>query len=291
MVTATKINIADYGVDTSEFIASNKIKPYLQWFNPQSENYGFALDTKFVDVIDFKPDENWKLEDVDLQDENKQSFTGKMWFSRTPRMILLNGYVNALVSNKLQLKSDPMLMRLNSTKREVLYDKNVSKQDRTNPYYNLVILLVDKENNLLSPTPLIFKTTGKAKSIFKDKYKEFIDDSLKQFETVTSVKLPKQVPTCKFLSRFIFATKLAKGTITGDNGLSSKGTVISSYETINQDTFTNLVLPNDHPTLLHALSILPDLKSYLYPSVDANTGEVNLTAEDMAELREIGVEF
>jgi hypothetical protein len=288
----SKINVADYGVDTSEFIASNKVKPYLQWFNPQSENYGFALDPKFVEMIEFKPDENWNLEEVELQDEQKQSFTGKMWFSRHPRMILLNGYPDALISNEIKEKSDPMLMRLTTKgNREAIYDKNLSKEDRSDPYFTLVVLLVDKDNNLLSKSPLLFKTTGKAKSIFKDKYKEFIDDSLKQFSSLTGVALPKRIPTCKFTSKFIFSAELGKGTVTGKAGLSSKCTVVSSYETINQDNFTNLVLANDHPTLTHALSLLPELKSYVYPSVDANTGEVNLTAEDMAELREIGVEF
>lgn len=290
----SKINVADYGVDTSEFIASNKVKPYLQWFNPQSENYGFALDPKFVEMIEFKPDGNWNLEEVELQEKTPegkaQPFTGKMWFSRTPRMLLLNGYPDAMISNEIKIESDPMLMTLTTNNRVAMYDKNVSKEDRSDPFYTLVILLVDKDNNLLSKTPLIFKTTGLAKSIFKDKYKEFIDDSLKKFELITGTTLPKRIPTCKFTSKFIFSTQLGKGTVTGKNGLSSKATVVNSYEKVTEDNFTSLVLANDHPTLIHAHSILPNLKSYIYPSVDAD-GVVNLSAEDMAELQSIGVEF
>jgi hypothetical protein len=288
----TKINVSDYGVDVSDFAPTNAIKPYLQWFNPQSENYGFALDPKFVEVIGFKPDENWNLEDVELQDEDKGSFTGQMWFSRTPRMILLNGYQDALISNDNKIKSNPLLMQRKKTKEQkkgsvVFYDKEVFDKDKYEMFSILLVLLVDKENNLLSDTPLIFKTNGQAKSLFKNSYKEFIDDSLKQFEVLTKVTLPKQTPTCKFLSRFIFTSKLDKGTVTGKAGLSSKGTIVKSYETLTSDNFTNLVLPKDHPTLIHALSLLPDLKAYSYPSVDTNTGEINLTAQELKDLTEL----
>lgn len=289
----SKINVADYGVDVSDFAPSSSTRPYFQWFNPSSRNFGLAIDKKIADLIEFKPDVNWKLEDVRLKGENDTKITGQMWFSRSPRMLLLNGYPYAKVSNDIDINSDPLFMFNKESKKVTVYNGEQYKENKNNYdlFFVLVALFVDENNNLLSNTPLIFRTKGKAKSLFKEKYKEFVDDSIKKYQDLTGVTLPKQTPTCKFLSRFIFTPILEEGEVTGGNGMKSEATVVSTYGSLDKDNFTSLVLPKNHPTLNYALSLLPDLKSYIYPAIDSNTGEVNLTPEDMAELREIGVEF
>jgi hypothetical protein len=127
--------------------------------------------------------------------------------------------------------------------------------------------------------------------LIKTAYTEYINDSLKQFEQITGKILPKQTPTCKFTSRFIFCPTLIEGELSGDNnGLTSEATVVKGYEKITEANFSSLVLPNNHSTLSHAHSFLPQLKSYAHPPVDEN-GVVNLTAEDMATLSEAGIDF
>lgn len=287
------LNVADYGVDVADFSASTGSKPYFQWFNPSSRNHGLAIDKKIAELIDFKPDEEWKLEDVRLKGEGDSKITGQMWFNRKPRMILLNGYPYAQISNEIKENSDPLFMYNKESRKVTVYNGDDYKENKANYdlFFVLVALFVDKDNNLLSKTPLIFRTKGKAKSLFKEKYKEFVDDSMKKYQEIIGVTLPKQTPTCRFLSRFIFTPKLEEGMVTGGNGMSSEATIVSGYDSITKDNFTNLVLPKNHPTLEYALSLLPDLKSYIYPSVDSNTGEVNLTAEDLEELKRLDIEF
>jgi hypothetical protein len=289
----SKINVADYGFEVSDFSASNDSRPYFQWFNPSSRNFGIAIDKKIADTINFKTDENWKLEDVRLKGEDDSKITGQMWFTRTPRMILLNGYPYAKVSNEINENSDPLFMFDKQTKKVVIYNGDNYKENKSNfdLFFVLVALFVDKDNNLLSETPLIFRTKGKAKSLFKEKYKEFIDENLKQFQVLTGLNLPKQTPTCKFLSRFIFTPTLIEGEVTGGNGMSSEATIVKSYQSLDKDNFTNLVLPKGHATLDYALSLLPDLTNYIYSSADSNTGEVRLTSEELEELKKIDLDF
>lgn len=293
MVTATKIDVSAYGIDDSEFVTNKKGFAHCQSFNPQSGNHGLAINQEIAKAINFKPDRNWALENVTLKGDDKKKFTGQMWFSRSPRMIILNGYQDALISNEIKVASAPLLMKEKETKKVSYYKKEEFDATKHENFYRvLVMLFVDKDNNLLSEEPLVFRTRGKAQSLIGDIYTEYVKDSIKQFEKITGKVLPKQTPTCKFTSRFIFCPTLEEGELFNkDNSVSSEATIISKYEKITEDNFSSLVLPNDHPTLIHAHSLLPQLKSMTHPAIDQD-GVVNrLSAEDIAALNEMGVEF
>jgi hypothetical protein len=220
--------------------ASEEGFPFIQWINPQSGAIGLGIKAEQAVAADFQPDERWKLKTLTFGGDKEDCFV-----SEKPRVIVLN----ATTRNR------PLLMT--GEEGTIKFDGDKYHEDKSawRVFQPVLLAPVDKNLNLLTSSPFIFRVAKASARSFTDMLEEF-KRNVVAFYGSKGQKLNPRTLTDSFYAHCVFEFNVKESTL---GTKKTPAALADKFVTVTDKNYKSLIIPRQADICGQILSWLEDV--------------------------------